>query len=462
MKVLGPFLIISLVLASPAALDAQSVLTFPRVLTAAEMPLTGYAVVNPTPEAANVLFSLYSTSGNSAGNFSVSVRPGGQISRLASELFPRATAGWVQVTSDTNGLRGFWLGGDFVNFADGAEAASGVNEFVFPLVSGNAEIDIVNPTAESGAVLIRLIGADGRETSDPEVAFLLPHGSYRSKSAGAFQLTDLSRATHAKVTCLVPCAGTLLLGDYLVSPSLAVVNGVSTTSAGTTLNFAHVVQGPLDGLNYSTTLSLASLKGTAQSVLITFTPSDGTPAITVQRDIEKNGALNDTVKAIFNLPDTFQSGWIKVVAAAPIAGSVVYAEAVQRGSAVTPGLAQASSSMVLAHIADLGIWQTGLAMLNPGDVEASIELFAIAPDGGLIGQIVQPIILPPGTNVAKLLREWIPQTAQRTTDGGFVFLRSTVPIVAIELFFTRDLKVLSNVPAFGLPPTQSFTPPRPN
>ncbi len=70
-----------------------------------------------------------------------------------------------------------------------------------------------------------------------------------------------------------------------------------------------------------------------------------------------------------------------------------------------------------------------------------------------------PIVIAPGDKIARLLSEWISQTQTRTSDGGFVFIRSNVPIYGIELFFRRDLRVLSNVPAFVLGPNEIFTPP---
>jgi hypothetical protein len=46
-------------------------------------------------------------------------------------------------------------------------------------------------------------------------------------------------------------------------------------------------------------------------------------------------------------------------------------------------------------------------------------------------------------------------------DDGFVFVRTTngVPIYGIELFFSRDLKVMANVAAGAIDPSITFTPP---
>jgi hypothetical protein len=88
-----------------------------------------------------------------------------------------------------------------------------------------------------------------------------------------------------------------------------------------------------------------------------------------------------------------------------------------------------------------------------------VEVFAITPAGTLIGRS-GPIVIAAGDKIARLLSEWIPQTQTRASDGGFVYIRSNVPIYGIELFFRRDLRVLSNVPAFVLGPNEIFTPPQ--
>ena len=138
-------------------------------------------------------------------------------------------------------------------------------------------------------------------------------------------------------------------------------------------------------------------------------------------------------------------------------GIVVYAELTNHGVAVTPSSAAPSTNLVLSHIADIRPWWTGLALLNPGNVDAQVSVFAITPGGTLIGSAT--VTVPAGQKIARLLSEWVPQTQTRTSDGGFVFVRSTVPLYGIELFFTRDLRFLANVPAFGVAATGQFTPP---
>ena len=121
------------------------------------------------------------------------------------------------------------------------------------------------------------------------------------------------------------------------------------------------------------------------------------------------------------------------------------------------------SSFIFGHIADLPPWWTGLTLVNPGQSKADVEIFAMAPDGKLIGGAdnipTARFAIPPGGKTSHLLSEWIPKTQSRASDGGFVFVRSNVPLHGLSLFFTRDQKILSIVPAFDLSPGITFEPP---
>src|SRR5262249_27563006 len=109
------------------------------------------------------------------------------------------------------------------------------------------------------------------------------------------------------------------------------------------------------------------------------------------------------------------------------------------------------STLMFAHIADLAPWLTGLALLNTSSTTATVSVYAMNPDGTLIGGAdnvpTAQFALNPGTKTARLLSQLIPQTQLRSNDGGFIFIRSTQPLYGIELFFTRNLRILANVAA---------------
>jgi hypothetical protein len=139
------FLLLINIVFLPLCSLAQSTLNFPHVLEPPDFATSGFAVVNPGPTDAKATFTLFGADGSVVSTSSIQmIGARGQLAIVASQLFPPVLAGWVQVTSDTAGLQGFWFAGDLVNFADGAEAAPSGTELVLPMVAPSSEIDIAN------------------------------------------------------------------------------------------------------------------------------------------------------------------------------------------------------------------------------------------------------------------------------------------------------------------------------
>src|SRR5262245_36491095 len=111
------------IIALPIISYGQSTLSFPRVMQPGEYSSTGFALVNPDAGNATVTLTLYSADGSPQATSTQTIPARGQLPKLGRELFPTAaTGGWVQATSTTSGLQGFWFSGDLATFADGAEA----------------------------------------------------------------------------------------------------------------------------------------------------------------------------------------------------------------------------------------------------------------------------------------------------------------------------------------------------
>ena len=151
-----------LLLALPIVGFSQSTLNFPRLYEVADLSLTGLAIVNPSSTAAAVTFTFYNESGSAIATTAASVPARQSYVKLAvPEVFASVpTRGWLQVTSTTTGLQGFWLGGDFTNTMDGAEASPAGQEFIFPLATATTELSLVNLTSSANTLTMRIYGAD--------------------------------------------------------------------------------------------------------------------------------------------------------------------------------------------------------------------------------------------------------------------------------------------------------------
>jgi len=436
----------------PVALDAQSVLSFPRAMAPAEFSTTGFAVVNAGSASAAVSFTLYGVDGVPLKTSGQNVPARGQFSKLASELFPGVNQpGWVQATSDVSGLQGFWIGGDFANFADGAEAAPMSSDLVIPLVAPQSEVNIANVGGADVTVLVHLLGPDGLDLADGYPQRIAANGFFKGNVPVLFPKGDFSLATHMRVECrcanATPFAATLVARDFIAAPSWAVVNGVPASSSATTLNFPHIVDGPQTGANWKSVIGVTNLSASSNDVTINFFSADGATIGAFQRTLQPGGSMRAGVRDLFVLPAGFQNGWLRIFSGngKAVTGYVAYAETTANGVAVVLPQTESQTNLLFPHIADLPPFLTGLAMLNTNQAPANVQLFAMRPDGSLIG--TTSFALAAGAKIARLLSEWVPQTQTRTTDGGFVFVRSDVPLLGIELFFARNLGFLANVSA---------------
>jgi hypothetical protein len=436
----------------------QSTLDFPRAIPPSELATTGFAIVNPGASPADVTFTLYAENGSVEKVANQRIAARGQLARAGRELFPdAANRGWVQATSLATGLQGFWVGGDFATVTDGAAAAPSSIQMILPFVAPDSEIHVANTGTDDVTLLIEAFGEDGHQVGQEFPQFIGPKGFFRSHVAGIFPRADLSQIRYIKLRCVNPFAAVVIVRNYAVGPSWAAVNGVPASVSLTEINFPHAVDGQLGSATYQSTVVLTNLSDSANDLVITFTSEAGSPLASVQRTLQGNGALRVNLRNLFALPAGFQSGWIRVSGSLPVTGVVVYADSAAGGVAVVPLQAEAQRALLFAHIAELVPWWTGLALLNTSSSDADVKIFALSPNNTLIGSA--RFVLPAGAKTAKLLSEWIPQTQKRAADGGFVFVESDVGLYGIELFFTRDLRILSNVAAGRIVPGITYTPP---
>jgi hypothetical protein len=386
---------------------------------------------------------------------------------LASELFPpdhfAQNAGWVQATSAVLGLQGFWFAGNFVTFADGAEAAASSSELVLPLVAPQSEINIVNTGSVDVTVKMDLFGPDGSDLDEPFLQFIKSGGFFSSDVASLFKKLggDLTSATHMRIKC--PCdngntfAATMIARDFIAAPSWAVVNAVPASTSTITINFPHVVDGPQNGALWKSVLGVTNLSASlSNDVTISFTSETG-DVLQIQQTLMPNGGIRGFARDLFQFTTPFANGWVQVSSTSglPLTGYIAYAETVNAGVAAVPPQQDPQKGLLFAHIADLPPWFTGLALLNTNAGSAKVTVYAITPDGALIGSAAFSIAA--GTKISRLLSELIPQTQRRSTDGGFVFVTSDLPLFGIELFFSRNNQILANVSAL---PGNMYTPPQ--
>jgi hypothetical protein len=444
---------------------AESSVTFACLMTEAEMQTVSFAIVNPNRLDAEATFTLYGLVGEVVQTSRSTIPGGGQLIRRAADLFPQAQGGgWVQATSDVSGLRGFWMMGDFVSVGDTAEAEASAAELILPLITISSDIVIINTASKDTAVRIKLFSVSGQQVDDAVVRVLPPKGAFRASANSLFSPRDWASVTHAKISSGAPVSAAAQVGDFRVAPSLSIGNAVPVSTGATNLVFPHVVQGPLNSSLFITTLGITNISSSAQVMNLTFHPADGSPAQTVQRTFPGNGAIRASARTIFGFGDEFRFGWVQVSAPRGAVGFSSNADVERGGSTMALAMSRPQTDFIFGYLAASDIWSTGLTFVNAGESIASVDIFALAASGSLIGGAdnipTARFQLPPDGKISRLVNEWIAPVTSSGSDGGFIFVRSSEPIFGFGLLFTRDDHIFSVVPEFDLP-RAAYDPPSP-
>lgn len=451
--------------------SSPTTLNFPRLISITDMGMTGIAIVNPDSSDAAVSFRLFNQNGNEIAVSNQTISARGQLARLVSQLFPSVSSGgWIQATSSVLGLQAFWLGGDFATHTDGAEAGTPATDQILPLITDQTEINIANPGPASITVTIRLRDTTGSEMAPTVVQGINGRGVLQVPATAIFPTASISTTRPSiRITASGSFVATSVIRGFLGSRDSAVINGMNAAPSGAgpfELNFPHAISGPIGIANYITVIGVTNLSSGSNSYTLTFTDESGR-TISSGATMAPNASMWELAHNLLTFPTGFQNGWLKITGTAPISGFVAYLDTISGGVAVVPAQSAPQTGMFFAHIADLSPWYTGIALLNATSTAAQVELFAMTPEGTLIGGASSlgnaRFALPARSKTSRLLSELIPQTQSRRSDGGFLFVRSAnnVPLYGIELFFLRNLSVLSNVAGSGLPSGTTYTPPDP-
>ena len=415
--------------------------------------------MNPRDEAAAIKVTAYLEDGKILAGGGIQnpvemvIEGNQQLALLTSDFFgnalPESTIGWFSVTSETNDLTGFFmfLDLDFTVF-DGADLPAEAPGLVLPdvRVGGgfSTEINIINPGDVDADIELQLSGEESEESSRQ---LLIPsHGVQRLNVAELFGLGDsaetrffyMTATANPDIACFELVKGP---GDLLG------LNAVPIDESVNRILFPQMAV--LGGLE--SRLTLSSRSGDAVIVTIKAHRPDGTlydqqDLLTnpVNRVIQPAGHLSEDLEAMFGFSgEQTLEGWLEIeVTSDALFGALSYSVPVLGSVASVSGAAQGLRRALFSHIAtDLGFF-TGLAFLNSGALTANVQVVALRPDGTRIGSFAT--VLRPGERVSKLIEQLIGGAAGQA--GGFIWVKSDVPIYLTSIFGSLASGVLSNIP----------------
>jgi len=436
-----------------------SELNYPRVSLSGDT-VTGLAIVNPGTESATITLKAFGGDGNLLKTphnpVVLSLGPGEQLARTALELFgaPDKNAGpaWVRGESATDGLTGFFLYLDNqITFFDGAEIPEPTEQLLFPEVriepGAATELNLVNPNEATAHVEFILYGGVSPVT---RTLTLPAFGSTRTDAATLFGVSPGtggsspgSTAYYVTVGSDQPLVGCAFVQfqhenvglsarpldealDRLLFPQFAVldpfVSELTLVNLSNQSVIATVTAHQPDG-------SLYQVDGGSNPVPIGLKPKEA-----VRRDLETLFGFKGSATLV---------GWLEVEASTPSLNGVLTYTVPSLGSrASVAAVSQGSQFSIFSHIATVLGYYTGLAVLNPGALTANLQLAAMDYSGKPVGTHSEA--LAPGARISKLITELIPES--QSMGGGFIWLRSDLPVYSTSLFGRLENGILSNIP----------------
>ncbi len=442
-------------------LSASTRLIFPQIVLQ-QGRFSGLAIANPTSGPVSITLNAYTSEGilfTASGVTNPVIKPlaaGEQYVALAKQIFspppsvgeaPTPTRLWVEVTSATDGLTGFFLDGDdSYNFMDGSDVGSSGIELILPIVENNppvtTEIALINPTEDAAEASIEFLRKDGTAASAVQKKTL------RSRAALLGPLSTLFPVSYGEVAALkIVGSRPLVCYGYLhrsTDNSLITVPAQDTALAAKTLYFPQLAVGD----SWVTTVGVVNTTKNDETVTITAYEGNGTlyaaPGLNnpVTKLIPKNGILRETARNLFGFSASpLREGWIKVEAVRPaLYGYVEYGAGTNR--ALVSAQLEAHTRAIFSYQALRPPYFTGLAILNPSSLTTNVEVVSIGQDGRPLGKAQRA--LRPGERQSKLVEQWVSSAAG--APGGAVFVKSDNPVIATQLFGTSSLSLLANVP----------------
>jgi hypothetical protein len=442
-------------------LSASTRLIFPRIVLQ-QGRFSGLAIANPTTGSATITLKAYTGEGALFAGAGVTnpnsktLAAGEQYVALAKQIFtPPASIGeastptnlWVEVTSATDGLTGFFLDGDDgLNFMDGSDVGASGIELILPIVENTSpsstEIALINPTEEAAEASVEFLRADGTALSPVQRKTLSARGAIFGPLSTVFPAA-YGEVSAMKVIGNRPliCYGYILRSS---DNSLISLPAQSTALAAKTLYFPQLAEGD----SWATTVGIVNTTRNDETVTLTAYSGDGSlmaaTGLTnpITRVIPKNGILRETARKLFGFPSSpLRQGWIKVEAVRPaLYGYVEYGAGTNR--ALVSAQLEAQTKAIFSYQALKPPFFTGLAILNPSALTTNVEVVSLGPDGKPLGKAQRA--LRPGERQSMLVEQWVKSAAG--APGGAVFVKADNPVIATQLFGTANLSLLANVP----------------
>ena len=463
-KIHGPlaYVIVFLLFQFPLQAQRSSVL-IPRALQNSQS-VTGLAFANPSSDAAQVQIQLLDDSGLGLSDVvDLILLPNSQDARNLEEYFgPVAseTEGWVLAFSENISVVGFFLSfNPDVSRIDGAEGLTGAQlagGLVFPeLLTGPGEftdLTIVGFGEEGIPLQVDLALVDSAGTVLETVSTILPpFSNLGSRFSG--RVSDIfSVAVPAAAYVRVSGDGVSMVGyeEFGDDDSSAGRNAIpfldqaiAAPGGATSLFGAQLVS----GFGLESTLTVINPTQSEAQVVLRATATgvpNGAEALTAQRTLPAGALLREAAADAFTFSGDFL-GWLEVESdIVGLVGDVTFGA--QDGRAVSSVQLQhiPVTDVVYSQVAQGPISFTGITFLNANDAANDVDVEVYSANGLMTGQ--GQFTLAAGEHRPQVVPELIGD-ADFEQSGGFIRVRSQLPIYSFELFGFTDEGLVTSLSA---------------
>ncbi|WP_237384483.1 proprotein convertase P-domain-containing protein [Sulfidibacter corallicola] len=415
--------------------------------------LTTLQVINPGETHTNLSLSGYDASGTLLDRLFYNLAGKGSLSGRVEELFPGNRPAYVQVAAEREVLAygnsedaqqrqsvamnapaqgtetlivphiaedpAFWTRGTLVNVGEGPSAPyfAGFNDYPIPIELGEPgqamaldfQNDFFSPPIAAGAGWGRLADPlhDGGALAGVELFGLGPESNYAAGLTLDDRLNEHLIMPHLPADKATWWAGVVLLNPF--------EEPVSVT--------ARIYP---ESFDYQPVVMLAE-----QSFVL-----------------EPRTKISKLVDQYFPGTDISAGVWMEFLADRPIAGYTLFGTADQQGDMAglegVSGGAYLQALPYLPHAVDGAYRWTGLGFLNLSDQPTSVVLLLYSEQGLLTGQFYE-FLMPKGKSVQLLDSEDF--DGSTWTDARWIEVRSSVPVVAFQLFGNAGSDMVSGINA---------------
>lgn len=462
----------------------------PKLFVNNEDFFTGVVLHNDSDKDAELWGAAYTSNGivliddseteevEYANPIKVDLPAGHQRTFMAEELIEPSTknrfTSWIDMDSDQQGMSSMLLYGDHaLRSLDGIVTQTGrFRRLIFPdvRVEGtrvNGELNILNANLKAADIQIYLYNEFGgnvrtygysipsksfysvkfqdEDPSDGEDSGLFPEETWDNFNYGYIEVECVEGALQGfqrgiernKLSLLEAWSDGSIESESSVFyvPSVVTLQGAESWINLVNTNTADDIDDDGDG-------DADDLDDENLWVTIRFWTDYGA-VLTERLVLVERNSFRIELADLFDLYETgeYMGGWLEITANRPGLAGNVELRLTDRNMTQLPLQVLHKNELRFSHLAEGHGIETGLALLNPADIDLDVTLEVYNSEGELTGEAY--LLVPAKSQVSRLLSEYLPDLGNQV--GGYIKVKSSDDIVGLELFYKQDLEYVASV-----------------